>query len=45
MEVRAKLLHSVKKVTKDGRPYFVHHVLIEIGGQEYVRKFYDFLVG
>lgn len=45
MTAEIKVLHTVKKVTKDGRPYLIHHCLIVIEGNEYIRKFYDFLVG
>lgn len=40
--VEAKVLHTVKKVTKEGKPYLLHHVLVVIDGVEFVRKFYIF---
>ena len=42
MKTNSKVLHVQNKTTKEGKPYRVFHVLIEIEGQEFVRKFYVF---
>lgn len=36
------VLHIQNKVTKEGKPYRIFHVLIVIENQEFIRKFYVF---
>lgn len=42
MTATIKVLHEMKKLTKEGKPYKVILCLITIGGHESIRKFYIF---
>lgn len=42
MTTEIKILHVTKKLSKEGKPYEVVHVLIKLGDTEHVRKFYLF---
>lgn len=42
MKAEIKVLHVTTKLTKEGQPYEVVHVLITLDKGEFVRKFYLF---
>ena len=39
MTIKTKVLHVEKKIAKNGSHYELVHVLITVGGQEFVRQF------
>lgn len=40
MKIESKILHSVEKVSRDGRTYFKVLVLTKIGSEEFIQTYY-----
>lgn len=42
MKAEIKILHEMKKVSKEGKPYTIVTAVVKIEGFEFIRKFYVF---
>lgn len=42
MKAEIKILHTLSKITKEGKPYQVIYSVVIIDGTEFIRKFYLF---